>query len=677
MKKVYGGLTVLVVLGLVLAGCSNPTSSGGPGLSLPTDTSRLVDGLPTVSISGTATAGGDGTISTGNNWWRALLFSGNDQVENKWDEIIKTKLYEQIPVYDQVPVYEQIPVYKQIPTYDKVPVYKQEPVYGEEPEYDQVPITETVTVYKDVPIYKKVPIWGTEPIYGDPIPVYDQVPVYLRIPIYKYDPKYEQVPVYGEKEVFEQVPVYPQKAIWGMVPKVITWEEETWVPQWGGGKTAWGGWISDDETFPHNTNAGFEKNGVVRTGQSAWAMAIAYEGEAKEVLLVRDQHDNAGTVRVEPAGEGFVKLIVDPLENKIDDLHLGYYTNLSGFNVGNGQLNGNKLLKIDSSTGIVTALIPYSGGKLYIGFHAGSTQLRLEDKMVLVTRSKTEMVEGIIGWEDDTSKKPLYFEDGDVIGYTDDLNNIIGYTDGKIIGFTKGDLLKTLEVFIGCKDGEIIDYLQGPEIGQKDVITGYKKVQVGTKQVIIGYKEVDTGEYDLVPTGNMITTDEIVDWVDTDVVKYYKKGEFLGYVDGKQIGTKDGDLIGYEDGEFLYYVDGKFLGWTFDKITHSETIEVARAFDLVSGDKLQVIGKVFVFYDEEKGGFEVTYLFYNGVKPSEVHVHVTADPNDKALSTPGQSLFQDKNPVLTEERTYTAFIPYDYTPGDEVIISTHAAIGKD
>ncbi|MCL2478117.1 MAG: hypothetical protein FWF22_01345 [Treponema sp.] len=570
---------ILLALGIVFAGCSNP--------SLSTDTEDqpfTVLGLPSVNVHNTGTAG-----------LLPVVFSGNRELSGDTETIVKTPVRDYVPVYEWTPVYEQIPVYAQVPVYEEIPVYRQVPVY------------------EQIPVYEQVPIY-------DQVPVYEQIPIYQRIPIYNYIPVYDQIPVYNQIPQFNQIPVYKQIPVYGDVQKEI--DTETWISQKASNGPAWAGWATDDETFPRKAS-GFIKDGVIRVDGNPDAMAVVYNGQAREVLLIQNGTLVVGSVTFEPEDNSHLRITINNYGNDVSGIQMGYYTDWGTFgNTGLGNMNGNNLFNG------LTAVVPYSGGNLYIGLRC---QVSVYEGDVKVVTKEYVTVTGVVGWKDDLDELLGYTDGTEIIGYADDLaGGVIGYDNGKILYYAPGEIIGYYTAKTGVENGQIIGYLDGEQIGTKD-------------GALLGYEQ---GEQ----TG----------WENTDELLYYLDGEFLYYTEGDQIGFADSDEVsGLEQGEFLYYQEGKIIGWKNEIGIDQGTVYAPEVFDLMAGNIKA--GEISIF-DNGDGTLTLTYLFYNGADPKEIMAGF-CNSADESPDVFEQDILK---PKLNNNRTYT--IQLDYKSGDTVYI---------
>ncbi|MCL2772341.1 MAG: hypothetical protein FWD71_03235 [Oscillospiraceae bacterium] len=140
--------------------------------------------------------------------------------------------------------------------------------------------------------------------------------------------------------------------------------------KWSGYDTAWAGWETsgDFPTFTGNTkksNTLISKNGVIRSGSSAWAMGIEFTPGVtynKMVELVIGQYTSAGAVMVSDDGNGTATVRIAPFNAKLQDIKCGIYT-LNNMPNGNGNLTPKGTSITTASNGVVTIIVPYTVSK--------------------------------------------------------------------------------------------------------------------------------------------------------------------------------------------------------------------------------------------------------------------------------------------------------------------------
>lgn len=134
----------------------------------------------------------------------------------------------------------------------------------------------------------------------------------------------------------------------------------------GAAGTAWGGWKTSTEFPKYNKGTGEynDYNGVYRTGSSAWAMAIKYNGEVDLTRpLIAGQYTTVGYVTISKLSDTQIKVtyVMNPVYTLIER-HCGAYDSLGEIPNNNGHLYG------ELADGVYT--FDYtSGSTVYIAAH--------------------------------------------------------------------------------------------------------------------------------------------------------------------------------------------------------------------------------------------------------------------------------------------------------------------
>ncbi|MCL2478798.1 MAG: hypothetical protein FWF22_04810 [Treponema sp.] len=119
-------------------------------------------------------------------------------------------------------------------------------------------------------------------------------------PVYNWvDPEYKWVDAVVEN-------VYPKKDIFGFTD--IQWysDFDDRIAKYGDGAASYAGWSAGDHFPKYEKGKIVEYNGVVRNGQSAWSMAVAFNGESRTVDLINGQAKRTGMVDFELIENGTI-----------------------------------------------------------------------------------------------------------------------------------------------------------------------------------------------------------------------------------------------------------------------------------------------------------------------------------------------------------------------------------
>ncbi len=154
--------------------------------------------------------------------------------------------------------------------------------------------------------------------------------------------------------------VAPENRVFGNAKKMDN------PPVYGGNDTAWAGLVTSDSFAMYNKkNAQVSQGNVFRSGKSAWAMAIRFDGSDATYDLIMGQYTKVGTVSITAAdGYIYVTYNVDAPQYKLGGVHTGAYASIDKIPNGNGQFNG---VMGDQAN---VYKIPYAGGVVYLPIHA-------------------------------------------------------------------------------------------------------------------------------------------------------------------------------------------------------------------------------------------------------------------------------------------------------------------